>query len=67
MSTIRELRVARNMPQAELAARAGISYPVINRMENGKPVNRLSFELVCKVLGVNPADIEGVVLSRRVR
>jgi transcriptional regulator with XRE-family HTH domain len=61
-TTIRKARYALHWRQSELAAAAGVSVPVISRMENGHPIQSTSFKLVCLALGVRPENIEGVTI-----
>ena len=67
MPTIRELRLERDMSQAALAARSGLSIPVISRMENGHAVQPYAFKLVCQALEVSPSTITGVNVSSAVQ
>lgn len=59
-----QLRAERNLTQAQLAARAGVSEMVVYKMEHGKPVAPESAERVFAVLGVQAHEVAGVVFSK---
>ena len=65
MPTIKELREEKGLTQMELCQRAMVSISALSRMENGKPVNRLTFSRVCRALGVRMADVSGVDVIKR--
>lgn len=47
------VRLAKNMPQAQLAIQAGVSKRTVERLESGEVATRLSaFIRVCRVLGL---------------
>ena len=60
MPTIVDLRREKGLTQRELARQASVAYCTINRMENGRKVQRSSLILVCQALGVAPGEIVGV-------
>jgi transcriptional regulator with XRE-family HTH domain len=51
---LRGLRQAKLLSQAELAKRAGLSYPTVNRAENGYVATYETVEKLAEVLGVDP-------------
>jgi len=63
--TIQELRAIKDWTQFDLARESGYTMSVISRMENGKPVNRSTFQAICTALGVKPEQVKGVVFKRR--
>lgn len=67
MTTIREHRIARDMSQAVLAARSGLSLPAISRLENGRPILPITLKLVCQALEISPDDVTGVNLYSAVQ
>lgn len=67
MVTIRELREQANLSQMQLAIKAGVTIPVISRIENGHLVSRSSFLHVCRALGVDPDTVTGVQIRRSYR
>lgn len=62
MPTIRDRRIELELPQLELARRAGCAVGTIIRLEAGEPVSKKTLENVCKVLGVAPSEVSGVNL-----
>ena len=62
MPTIREVRVERELPQCELARRAGCATGTIVRLEAGKPVSKKVLTAVCNVLEISPSEVTGVNL-----
>ena len=59
--TIRELRLAKGWTQGQLSQESGgLSVAAISRMENGEPVAKASFILVCIALGVTQSEVVGV-------
>lgn len=62
MVTIEQARKGQRIPQAELAARIGLSRSALSRLENGHRVQRSTFLLVCQALGISPDAVEGVKL-----
>jgi len=65
--SIRAIREREGISQMQLATRAGVSLPVISRMETGKPVQSISFRVVCQALGVDPDAVTGVNLYSGLR
>lgn len=64
MHIIREARYSRNWNQTELATQAGLSVPVISRMETGRSVNIKSVTAVCEVLELDLKEVlKQVVVS----
>jgi transcriptional regulator with XRE-family HTH domain len=63
--TLTQYRLYLGWSQAELARRAGISYPTVSKAEEGQPINGRSAGLICKALSqamgthVNIPDVEG--------
>lgn len=58
MNRLRTMREHRLMPQAELARRAGLTQPAINRIETGKSRPRMKTKLaLLRALGMRPADL----------
>lgn len=58
MVTIKEERKRRRIRQGELAARIGLSASALSRLENGHPVQRSTFLLVCQALGISPDAVD---------
>ena len=56
-----EIRLSRNITQAELAREAGVSRSTLTRLSDGKPVSLDSFVRVIQALGL--ADHLGALLS----
>ena len=67
MVTIKELRERKGWTQAELAMHADVSFPTISRTENGHPVSKTSIRHICKALGVDVSQVEGVTIAQRGR
>ncbi len=59
---LKEIRESKGYSQMDIARLSGLSLGSISRMENGGVVNRISFTLVCSVLGVSPNEVTGVVV-----
>ncbi len=55
---VRDARRERGWSQANLAARAGVSYKTIYRIESGGPVMPLVRKAVCEALGRDDIEIE---------
>lgn len=62
MQTVRELRQAAGLSQAELAVKAGVGVQTIYRIEKGKPAHILIKQSICKALNVE--DVVFVVSNR---
>lgn len=60
--TIKELRLrdGYRWSQVRLGIEAGVSTPVISRIENGLPVLEISLRQVCNALNVSVESVEGV-------
>jgi transcriptional regulator with XRE-family HTH domain len=63
--TLEQIRVSRQITQKELAARAGVSHPVVWRAESGRPIRPWAFEALCRALCVSSTEIVGVRIYRR--
>jgi len=50
-NSIRQLRLHRNLPQAVVAERSGISFGAYRNLESGEGVSLRSFLAVCRTLG----------------
>lgn len=66
-NTIRELRMARNLTQAELADRAQIDRGHLARIETGsyKDVRRVTFEKLARGLGLTASQLERELTGER--
>lgn len=62
--TVREWRIERQITQWDLAALAQVSTAVLSRMENGRPVQKTSFILVCRALSLPPEEVTGVKIHQ---
>lgn len=60
MPTIEEVRIERQMSQAELAGRARVGISTVSRMERGKRVSDASLKAVCLALDISPTDVTGI-------
>lgn len=67
MPSARELRVKLDIPQEELAKRAGVSYRTIHRWEKGEAVRRDIALKIAGALGVDLDTISGVNLYSAVQ
>ncbi len=63
MATIRELREAKRLTQAELSSLSTVSIQTISHMEQGRPVSRQSLLRVCNALGVSIGSVQGVAVT----
>jgi transcriptional regulator with XRE-family HTH domain len=64
---VKELRVAKGLSQAEIAARAGLREATVNRIERNlvKGVDFLTLEKLSKALGVDAALLIATVPEKR--
>jgi transcriptional regulator with XRE-family HTH domain len=60
MSIIKQLRKQASLTQVELAKKAGVSIPTLNRMERNKVVTNPSLLCVCYALGISPEEVNDV-------
>ncbi len=59
--TIRQIRENQGLSAEELAVKAGVSAQTVYRIERGKqPVGRVYVARVCRALGVDIKDVEGL-------
>ncbi len=65
-TTLRDWRLLKYVTQVELAEEVGCSYATIHRAENGFPIQRDIFDLICQKLGVEPGNVTGVQFAKRV-
>lgn len=57
---IREFRKANRLSQSKLAEKLNVTFQQVQKYENGKNrVSVSSFIVICKTLGIEPADILG--------
>ncbi len=63
--SITDLRLERNISQAELAARSGLSATTVVQAELGRAIFPSTLTKICRGLGVLPEDVDGVVTGRR--
>lgn len=66
-NTLYHARVSKGISQRALAQLAGVSVPVITRMEKGEEITQQSFEKLCKALGVKPEEVDDVPIISYVR
>jgi transcriptional regulator with XRE-family HTH domain len=57
---LKDIRESKGLSQRDLAEDAGISHVSVVKIENGKTVYKATFIALCKSLGINPDDVEGV-------
>ncbi len=62
MLDLRALRKARNWTQEDLVEKAGVSLPVISKIEKGRAVSLISAVKVCQALGVERIEQTGIKL-----
>ena len=67
MPTLTEIRISKDLTQSMVAEMAGISAATVNRLENGRPVQKSTFISICRALDVSPQDVTGVNLHSGVR
>jgi transcriptional regulator with XRE-family HTH domain len=60
MPTPYEIRVSKDLTQAYVAEKAGLSIATISRMENGQRITKDNLKKVCQVLEVSIEDVTGV-------
>lgn len=66
MKTIKQARLEKGLTQCELAVHAKVSQVSMGFLERGSATTMKTFLAICKVLEVDPREIEGVVIKKRV-
>jgi len=64
-TTIQETRVKKGLTQSQLAVYAHVAIGSVSAIENGKACTMRVLQSLCRVLQVDPKDIEGVVIKKR--
>ena len=66
-NTLYEARIQRGLSQGTLAKMAGVSVPVITKLEKGEEITQQSLEKVCSALGIDPNTVHDVPVFNYVR
>lgn len=68
MKQLRNVRLAENMTQQELAAASGLTQSTLSRLENGRRPHPKTRQRIAEVLGVDPEDLDpGATVAGRPR
>ena len=65
-TTIYRARIDKGMTQTELAYKANIGISGLSPIEKGRACTMRVFMAICKVLEIDPKDVEGVTIKKRV-
>lgn len=67
MPTLREIRIGKDLSQAQVGELAGTSQDVVSRAELGKPTRKKTLERICKALEVPFEQVQGMRVYSAVR
>lgn len=59
MPTIEDIRISRELTQAQLSKQSGVAASTISRLERGLPVSEKTVEILCNALGVHISEVTG--------
>ena len=65
-TTIYQARIEKGLTQTQLAYKANVCISGISPIERGKPCTMRVFMDICKVLEIDPKNVEGVAVRKRV-
>lgn len=62
-----DYREQKGISQSDLAYEAGLSTPTISKIERGLPVSRKSLVILCRYIGIDIQELEGVEIMKTTR
>ena len=65
MATLQEIRVSLDLSQYDVSLHTGLSRGTVSNAEAGKSIQKNTFAILCRELGVSPEDVEGVTIQKR--